>query len=267
MELVNYKKDVWGQEVFLGISWDLLWLVLILAFVFIALHALVMTRVMARVMARGEKAKTPSADGPRLVRHVLADRLFHWVLAASVFVLIVTGVFPVMGIKFSWLTVHWIAGLLMTAAVLFHIGRSVFSKDMALMRIEAEDLKEPFDVNKKTGKYSLAQKGIHWAMTLLVLAVIATGLLLFSLMNTPWWERNNWMSEANLGWTFVVHGLSTLGLVGLISLHIYFSLRPEKLFYTRSMLKGWISRDEHNANHVSELWAPQQEQPNLDKND
>ena len=258
-EVVNYKKDIWGQDVLLGVSWDLLWLVLILAFVFIAVHAI--------ILARGEKAKSPSPDGPRLVRHLLADRLFHWVMAASVAVLIVTGIFPIIGIKFSWLTAHWVAGLLMTAAVLFHIVRSLFSKDMALMRIQAEDLKMPFDAEKLTGKYSLAQKGIHWAMTVLVLAVIATGLLLFALMTTPWWQRSNWMSEANLGWTFVVHGLSTLGLVGLISLHIYFSLRPEKRFYTRSMIKGWISRDEHTANHVSELWAPQQEKQNSDERD
>ncbi len=135
------------------------------------------------------------------------------------------------------------------------------------MRIQAADLDDPFDDAKKSGKYSLAQKGIHWAMTVLVLAVIATGLLLFSLMTTPWWSRDNWMSETNLGWTFVVHGLSTLGLVGLISLHIYFSLRPEKRFYTRSMLKGWISSDEHKSNHDTDLWLPQQETERVRESD
>ena len=259
MEIVNYKQDVWGREVLLGVSWDLLWLVLMLAFLAIAVHAI--------AMARSGKTELPSSQGARLLRHLLADRLFHWILAASVIVLIVTGVLPVMGIKFSWLTVHWIAGLVMTAAVVFHIVRSLFFKDLSLMRIQAEDLSEPFDAAKKTGKYSLAQKGIHWAMTLLALAVIATGLLLFSLMSTPWWPRDNWMSEANLGWTFVVHGLSTLGLVGLISLHIYFSLRPEKRFYTRSMLKGWISSDEHKTNHNSDLWLPEQETESVPERD
>lgn len=259
MDIVNYKQDVWGREVLLGVSWDLLWLILMFAFLFIAVHAI--------ILSRGERTELPSSEGARLVRHLMADRLFHWILAASVIVLIVTGVLPVMGIKFSWLTLHWIAGLVMTAAVVFHIVRSLFFKDLSLMRIQAADLDDPFDDAKKSGKYSLAQKGIHWAMTVLVLAVIATGLLLFSLMTTPWWSRDNWMSETNLGWTFVVHGLSTLGLVGLISLHIYFSLRPEKRFYTRSMLKGWISSDEHKSNHDTDLWLPQQETERVRESD
>jgi len=38
--------------------------------------------------------------------------------------------------------------------------------------------------------------------------------------------------------------------------HLYFTLRPEKLFYLRSMIKGWISEDEHSENHDPERWAP-----------
>ena len=40
MDIATYKKDVWGREVLLGVSWDWLWVVLVAAFVFIAIHTL-----------------------------------------------------------------------------------------------------------------------------------------------------------------------------------------------------------------------------------
>ena len=66
------------------------------------------------------------------------------------------------------------------------------------------------------------------------------------------------MPESQLGLVFLLHGLSTLALVALASTHIYFAIRPEKLFYTRSMFKGWISEDEMKANHDPNLWSPKQ---------
>jgi cytochrome b subunit of formate dehydrogenase len=248
MELATYKQDVWGREVILGASWDLLWLVIVAAFVAIALHAVI-------VAVRRREAK-PSSAGPRIARHRGIDRVFHWVMAISVFALLVTGVFPIAGLEFSWLTIHWIAGLVLTAAVVFHIVRSLFWQDLKSMWISARDLKEPFDAALKPGKYSVAQKGMHAAVTVLVLLVIGSGLVMFAMIDTPWWDRTNALEESTLGWMFLIHGLSTLALIAFISLHIYFGLRPEKLFYTRSMIKGWISRDELEAHHDPERWAP-----------
>ena len=36
-----------------------------------------------------------------------------------------------------------------------------------------------------------------------------------------------------------MHGLSTLALIGFAALHLYFTARPEKQFYLRSMVTGW----------------------------
>jgi cytochrome b subunit of formate dehydrogenase len=248
MDLATYKEDVWGREVILGASWDLLWLVAVAAFVIIALHAIVLA-------VRRRKAK-PSSRGPRIARHRGVDRIFHWVMAISVLVLLVTGIFPIIGLEFSWLTIHWVAGLVLTAAVSFHIVRSLFWQDLKVMWISGRDLREPFDATLKPGKYSVAQKSMHAAVTVLVLLVIASGLVMFAMIDTPWWERTNSIAESTLGWVFLIHGLSTLALIGLISLHIYFGLRPEKLFYTRSMIKGWISKEELEAHHDPERWAP-----------
>ncbi len=250
MDIATYKKDVWGREVILGVSWDLLWVVVVLAFVFIAVHAL--------IMAARKRAEQPSSEGPKVERHTGIDRIFHWVMAISIFVLLVTGIFPIIGIEFSWLTIHWVAGLVLTAAVLFHIVRSIFWQDLKSMWISPKDFKEPFDKAQKPGKYSFAQKCMHAAVTVLTLLVIGSGLVMFAMIDTPWWERTNAISESTLGWTFLIHGLSTLGLVAVVALHMYFGLRPEKLFYTRSMIKGWISEDELKAHHDPEQWPKQE---------
>ena len=246
MDIAEYKNDVWGREVLLGVSWDLLWSVIALAFAFIAVHAI--------VMSMRKRASQPSADGERITRHASIDRLFHWVMAIAVFVLLVTGVFPVIGIEFAWLTIHWVAGVVLTVAVLFHILRATFFQKLMSMVITPRDFRELTD-DAKPGKYSLAQKSMHAVVTVLTLVVVATGLVMFAMIDTPWWDRTNALSEATLGWVFFLHGLSTLALVGVISLHVYFGLRPEKLFYTRSMIKGWISRDELSANHDPSRWS------------
>ncbi len=249
MDIAEYKNDVWGREVLLGVSWDLLWSIIALAFAFIAIHAI--------VMSMRKRASRPSADGERVTRHASIDRLFHWVMAIAVFVLLVTGVFPVIGIEFAWLTIHWVAGIVLTVAVLFHILRATFVQKFMSMVITPRDFRELTD-DAKPGKYSLAQKSMHAVVTVLTLVVVATGLVMFAMIDTPWWDRTNALSEATLGWTFFLHGLSTLALVGVIALHVYFGLRPEKLFYTRSMIKGWISREELSANHDPSRWSTEE---------
>ncbi len=50
------------------------------------------------------------------------------------------------------------------------------------------------------------------------------------------------MSDPAWGVTYVLHGLGGVGFVGLIIAHIYFALRPEKLWITKSMVFGYITR-------------------------
>ena len=37
----------------------------------------------------------------RIVRHRLPDRIFHWVMAASVLALLATGFLPILGVRFA----------------------------------------------------------------------------------------------------------------------------------------------------------------------
>ncbi|MCH8264078.1 MAG: cytochrome b/b6 domain-containing protein [Proteobacteria bacterium] len=250
--IVRYKYDVWGEEVILGVSWDLLWVVAVAVLILLAAHAIIMA-----VLAN-KKMDKPSSEGRRVLRHETVDRLFHWIMAGSILLLILTGVAPIIGLRIAWLNWHWIAGLVLTFVVIFHIVRSLFWQDFKSMILGPRDFGEPFDSAKKPGKYSFEQKGMHWAVTVVVLAVIVTGLLMFIQIDTPFWDRTNSMPESQLGLVFLLHGLSTLALVALAATHIYFALRPEKLFYTRSMISGWISEDEMTANHDTSRWSPKE---------
>lgn len=250
--IVRYKYDVWGEEVILGVSWDLLWVVAVAVLILLAAHAIIMA-----VLAN-KKMDKPSSDGRRVLRHETIDRLFHWIMAGSILLLILTGVAPIIGLRIAWLNLHWIAGLVLTFVVIFHIVRSLFWQDFKSMILGPRDFGEPFDSTKKPGKYSFEQKGMHWAVTVVVLAVVVTGLLMFLQIDTPFWDRTNSMPESQLGLVFLLHGLSTLALVALTASHIYFALRPEKLFYTRSMISGWISEDEMTANHDTSRWSPEE---------
>ena len=250
MEIIRYRRDVWGEEVILGVSWDLLWLVAVTAFLLLAAHAIFMA-------ALAKKKAMPSAEGKRVKRHEGIDRAFHWIMAGSVLVLIFTGIAPIIGLRISWLNIHWIAGLILSFVCIFHTIRALFWQDFKSMLMGPADFKEPFDESIKPGKYSFEQKGMHWAMTVLVVAVIATGITLFLHIDSPWWDRPSVDNEATLGIFFLLHGISTLGLIAFTAIHIYFAVRPEKRFYTRSMVQGWISEDELKANHDTDKWKPE----------
>lgn len=202
----------------------------------------------------------------RIVRHALVDRLFHWVTAAAVLVLLATAFLPILGVTFAWVTIHWWTGIVLLAAVVFHIVRSLVFQSPRTMWIEAQDFRDLAagaraslardpDGPPKVGKYSLAQKLIHLAFALAVLATIATGVLMLARVDTPFWERDPYLLAAGTwGIVYVVHGLAALALVTMVMLHIYFALRPEKLHFTRAMLLGWITRAEYAEHHDPRRW-------------
>jgi len=38
MEILRYKKNIWGQEIISGVSWDLIWVFIGAAILFIVCH-------------------------------------------------------------------------------------------------------------------------------------------------------------------------------------------------------------------------------------
>jgi formate dehydrogenase subunit gamma len=201
----------------------------------------------------------PAEVTDRVERHAGVDRAFHWLTAIAVLVLLGTGLLPVVGIEFSWVMIHWIAGVVLAALVLFHLVRSLIWQSLRSMWVGPRDVRE-MSGDVLPGKYSLAQKLMHHAMTIVILTTVATGVLMMAKIDTPFWERNPYLLPAeSWGIIYVLHGLAALITVTLVMIHIYFSLLPEKRLYLRSMLRGWISREELLTHHDPERWRARQQ--------
>ena len=115
MEFVRITRNAWGQETLEGMSWDLLPVAFGVGIAFIVLHlvwrALRKRRGITRVQPRG-------GDGDLLItRHAPVDRVFHWVTALAVLLLTGSAFLPILGLKFSWVPLHWITGVIMLAKV------------------------------------------------------------------------------------------------------------------------------------------------------
>lgn len=209
---------------------------------------------------------TATAKEERVIRHTLTERLFHWVVAASVLTLLVTAFGPILGWDFDWVPIHWIAGLVLTAAVVFHIARAIFSMDFWSMMVDRIDLRNAWravlfmsgrDVPAppRPGKYPLMQKLFHWGIAVWILVLIVTGLLMLAKLDTPFWQRNPyWLSDATWGIIYTVHGYFALTTIALVMMHIYFAVRPDKIFLLRSMILGWITHREYLDNHDPRHW-------------
>lgn len=207
-----------------------------------------------------------SAATARIVRHTLSDRVFHWVTAASVLTLLGTAFLPILGLKFSWLAAHWIAGLVLMAAVAFHTVRALFWQRLGSIWIGRADFGDALGIvrttlrlgapmSSKPGKYSFAQKLIHHAFAAVLLTALVSGALMLKKIDTPWWEANPyWLSDDTWGVVYVFHGLAALTLITMVMMHVYFALRPEKWLFTRAMVRGWITREEYAQHHDPKRW-------------
>jgi hypothetical protein len=49
-------------------------------------------------------------------------------MAASMLALLVTAFLPKVGVQFPWVTYHWIAGLVLSASIIFHVIHATFNR-------------------------------------------------------------------------------------------------------------------------------------------
>ena len=195
-----------------------------------------------------------ATDTGKVQRHAGIDRLFHWVTAITMFVLLGTSLLPIVGIRFAWVEIHWIAGVVLTIAVLFHVLRALIWQGLRTMLLGGRDLAEATG-KVLPGKYSLAQKLMHHAFSLSLLVAVVTGVLMMVKSGTPFFERDPYLYTLKTwGVITLLHDLSALLAVFLVIVHVYFSLLPEKRMYLRSMVLGWVTRDEVRRNHDADRW-------------
>jgi formate dehydrogenase subunit gamma len=264
MDFFRSASNPWGQDVLLGIAWDLLWFALVAGAVFVLGHA-----VYARIMGPEKTDQAPALPGvpEKIERHTLSARLFHWTMSAAMLVLLVTAFVPVIGIQFAWVTIHWIAGVVLLLTIVYHIVHALGWQDWRSMWVDRKDVAEgkhhfaslftkSAAPGPKAGKYPIDHKMYHHVITVVATAAIVTGVLMMFRVDTWFWERNPYLfSDSTWGIVYVVHGFSGVALVTLVIAHIYFALRPEKWWITMSMINGQVSREEYAAHHDPERWV------------
>jgi cytochrome b subunit of formate dehydrogenase len=203
---------------------------------------------------------------PQMIeRHTLMARLFHWVMAASMFVLLFSAFLPIAGVKFAWVQWHWIAGLVLTGSIIYHIIHATFFLDFwsiwvgprDIPEIKAEMMRElGRDVNApKPGKYPMGNRLYHLAIVVVGLTASISGIFMMSRVRTAVFTRNPYLlSDTTWGFTYVLHGLAGVGLVGLVIAHVYFAVRPEKWWITKAMIFGKITRRQYLGHHDARRW-------------
>ena len=275
MEFLRHATNPWGQEILVGVAWDLLLIAFVAGVGFAVVHA-----IWVRVNPTPDAAVDDGGSGAkglpqRIERHSLGARTFHWLMALTMFVLLFTAFLPIVGIRFPWVTIHWIAGIGLTLTIVQHILQVFFKQDFWSMTINLGDIREGTKELKsffsradgtptKTGKYPVDHKLYHHAAAIAAIGAIVTGLLMMLRVDTPFWSPNPYilsLSDGSWGLIYVVHGVCSVGLVTLTLTHVYFAIRPEKRWITISMINGWITRDNFLSHHDPERWKVTGKEP------
>jgi cytochrome b subunit of formate dehydrogenase len=269
MEFLSWARSPWGESVLIHISWDLFWASLVGGLLFLLAHGgyMLFSQHHKRSSDEVDRMEAERGDLPvRVKRHGFVARAFHWVMAFAMLTLLLTAFLPIVGVRFAWVEWHWMAGILLTASILFHIVHATFFEDFWSIWVGPRDIPEfraemlrevGIDApGPKPGKYPLGNRLYHLAVMVAGLAVIGTGIVMMWRVRTGIVERNPYiLSDPAWGITYVLHGLAGVGFVGLVIAHIYFALRPEKLWITKSMIFGDISRRDYLTHHDPDRWT------------
>jgi cytochrome b subunit of formate dehydrogenase len=271
MDLLRWGNNPWGQQILQHISWNLFWASLVAGVMFFVAHAsyMVLSAHRKRPGAETDALEAAHPELPaKIERHSAVARAFHWVMAASMFTLLFTAFLPIVGIKFAWVKWHWMAGLVLTGAIIYHIIHATFFLDFWSIWIGPRDVPEfkaeilrelGHEVEgPKSGKYPLGNRLYHLASLVVGLSAAGTGITMMSRVRTPLFTRNPYLLlDATWSWIYIVHGLAGVGLVGLVIAHVYFAIRPEKWWITKSMIFGWVTRRQYLEHHDLQRWKVQ----------
>ena len=266
--ITEWATSPWGQDVPIHIAWFLIWVAAIAGLLFLIVHS-IYVRYFAKAEAfEGSVSSTLAAVlPPRISRHSLVARSFHWVMAAAMFTLLITAFLPKVGIRFDWVTYHWIAGTVLTVSVIFHIIHASFWLDFWAIWPDRADLQDALKrvrrflgqsatPPRRFAKYPLENKLYHGAILVTGLSAIGTGVLMMFRVRTIFFPRNPYLfSDMTWGLMYVLHGLAGVGLIALVMVHVYFAVRPEKLDITKSMIFGSMRREFYLTHYDPQRWS------------
>src|SRR5258708_11699172 len=143
MDFLDWGTSPWGQNVPIHIAGFLIWAAAIAGLLFLMVHATYIRYfAKARAFANTDSPVVAARIPEHVPRHSLTARLFHWVMAASMFTLLFTAFLPKVGFQFDWVTYHWIAGSVLTVSIVFHIIHASFWLDFWAIWPDKEDLQD-----------------------------------------------------------------------------------------------------------------------------
>ena len=276
MGLIQWATNAWGQRVPEHIAWYLIGVMFIAGLCFMIVHGIYVAVVAPEKTFTKNEARIEGPLPERIPRHSLTARVFHWVMAASMLTLLFTAFLPKLGVNFNWVLYHWIAGIVLTISIGFHIVHSFFMDPWSIWpdRMDIRDsmyrvrrfFGKPAPPPTRFAKYPLENKFYHLCIVVAGLSVIGTGLFMLKRIQSPIFSRNPYLfTDMTWGLMYVLHGLAGVGLIALIMVHVYMGLRPEKLPITKSMIFGWMSRDFYLEEHDPERWAVKQSAQSKEK--
>lgn len=293
-EIFRYGRAS-GQEVVVGLSWDVLLLFTAFAFFVFLVHFVVrdVANPVDHTVTEDEPTKDEVVESLReqgveeVERFTATQRASHWIMAVSVFVLMLSG-FLMMNpdvtirafVGVSWLDLHVLFSLVLIGYVVFHVGHVAYKgtwKAMWIGRREVEDLivrgknlVGVVDEYPRQFEYPSAQKFLHLGVTVSTLAIVGTGLVILRRVDVPvLWDATREFSvlgvhfshatgEPGWGlvtWSFVFHDLFAILLVGLVLGHVYFAIRPDEWGITRSMVTGHVTVDTYAEKYSPNSWT------------
>lgn len=282
-----------GQQVVVGLSWDIL-----LAFTFVAtlvflVHFVIRDLLNPTEHTGGEASSEEVVESLKLEgvdevhRFTATQRASHWIMAISVFLLMLSG-FLIMNSEVtvravfgaSWLLIHEVAAVVLMGYVVFHLGHVAYKGTWGAMWFGMRDVRDLWvrlqnfvgltEDYPKQFKYPSAQKALHWAVTGTTLGLIVTGLVLLRRVRTPFWDPAREFTflgvEFGLGtatvegmglvpWSFVLHDFLAVATLALVMGHIYFALRVREWAITKSMITGYVSVEAYVEKYSPESWA------------
>jgi cytochrome b subunit of formate dehydrogenase len=265
--ITEWATSPWGKTVPIHVAWFLIWVAALAGLLFVMAHA-IYVRYFAKAEEFAGSASPSLAEGlPKLIpRHSLAARLFHWIMAASMFTLLFTAFLPKAGLQFDWVTYHWMAGSVLVVSIVFHIIHASFWLNFRAIWPDKADMRDAWrrvrrfmgrsaTPPRRFAKYPLENKLYHGAIVAAGLTVICTGVFMMFRVHTIFFPRNPYLfGDMTWGMMYVLHGLAGVGLIALVMVHVYFAVRPEKLDITRTMIFGSMRREFYLKHYDPRRW-------------
>ena len=266
MDFVQRAVDPWGQNVPIHIAWFLIQVAAIAGLLFLIVHVIYLRYFAPKVPDVAVPPELAARTPPHVPRHSVASRLYHWIMAASMLTLLFSAFLPKLGVEFDWVPIHWIAGAVLTVAVVYHIIFATFWQDFWSIWPDRADLLDAWrrflrflgrqvPPPRRFPKYPLENKLYHGAIIITGLTAIVTGVLMMSRVRTIFFPRNPYLfTDSAWGFVYVLHGLAGVGLIALVIVHVYFAIRAEKRAITKSMIFGWMDRAFYLKHYDPERW-------------